>query len=384
MQSLNQVENSIESYLYTKTSTSHFIYLIVLIFIIAILASLPFIYIDISSQSFGVIRPKGEKTEIKASVSELIDSVYVTEGQEVKKGDILLSMRTSSIEFQKDFQETQMKEYADHIEDLSQLMRGKIPIIFKSSVIKQEYSLYIKRKREAEIALNKATKDLNRHAALHEKGVISNEEFEDYEHRKMKAEIELMSVEESQLNSWSANLNSYRIQYRESLKYFLQEEANLEMYRVKSPVDGTLDFFSGIYVGGTTRIGETLAVVSPDSTLYVESHVSPKDIGNIAMNMPVTIHVESFNYNEWGLLNGTVYEISSDFFQDPTTGSSYYKVKCRLDRDYLALNDGRKGYVKKGMTVQTNFIVARRSLFQLLYMKIDDIFNPRQIQEQRN
>jgi len=45
------------------------------------------IYVDISVQGSGVVRPVTEKTEIKSAITELVDSVYVREGDRVNKGD---------------------------------------------------------------------------------------------------------------------------------------------------------------------------------------------------------------------------------------------------------------------------------------------------------
>ena len=94
--------------------------------------------------------------------------------------------------------------------------------------------------------------------------------------------------------------------------------------------------------------------------------------------MPVKIQVESFNYNEWGTLKGHVASISSDYIQD-NNNNYFYKVKIKLDKDYLQLKQtGRIGKIKKGMTVVTHFMVARKSLFELLYKSIDDMVNPTQ------
>ena len=95
------------------------------------------------------------------------------------------------------------------------------------------------------------------------------------------------------------------------------------------------------------------------------------------IGMPVHVQVESFNYNEWGTLPGEVNEISSDFLTD-SQGNSFYKVKCRTERNYLMLKSGQKGVLKKGMTVNAHFMITRRSLFDLLYQKIDDWANPKQ------
>ncbi|MDL2214997.1 HlyD family secretion protein [Dysgonomonas sp. OttesenSCG-928-M03] len=374
----NEIENSVESYLYTSTSTSHKIYIVTIIAVLLTIIALPFIYVDISTQSVGVIRPRGEKTEVKASVSELIDSVYVREGQFVKKGDILLRLRSSSIDFQIDYQGNRLREYEAHISDLEVLANGRVPVPFNSPMRRQEYLSYRKKVEESRASLEKANVDLNRNSVLHQKGVISSEEYEGYLHTKRQAQNTLASTRESQLSAWQSELNSYREQYHEMENYRRQEEEKLDMYYVKSPVDGTLDLFTGIYAGGSTRVGETLAVISPDSTLYAEVQVSTRDIGNIVVGMPVTIQIESFNYNEWGVVKGTVEEISSDFFQSTDTEYAYYKVKCNMEKNYLTLRNGRSGYLKKGMSIQTNFIINRKSLFELLYMKADEIFNPRQ------
>ena len=70
-------------------------------------------------------------------------------------------------------------------------------------------------------------------------------------------------------------------------------------------------------------------------------------------------------------------EISSDFLTD-SQGNSFYKVKCQMERNYLMLKSGQKGILKKGMTVSAHFMITRRSLFDLLYQKIDDWANPKQ------
>ena len=93
--------------------------------------------------------------------------------------------------------------------------------------------------------------------------------------------------------------------------------------------------------------------------------------------MPVNIQIESFNYNEWGTISGKVKEISSDFLINET-GNTYYKIKCEIDKDYLTLKNGRKGFIKKGMTAIVHFIITKQSLFNLLYQKMDNWINPSQ------
>ena len=54
----------------------------------------------------------------------------------------------------------------------------------------------------------------------------------------------------------------------------------------------------------------------------------------------------------------------------------------RPDRDVLETREGLRGILKKGMTVNARFLVARHSLWELLYQSLDQSFNPVMNQEQ--
>ncbi|MEG0454253.1 HlyD family secretion protein [Bacteroides neonati] len=371
------LENCIETYIYQHTTKSQKIYWLVLLVVTMALVVLPFVYVDISVRGNGVVRPVTERTEIKAAITEQVDSVYVREGDRVRKGDALLRFRTNNPDNKISYQNNRLGDFNTHLADLVYLVQGQQPANFQSSVRKQEYAYFIKRKRELETAVAKAEKEYHRNKILFEKKVISEEEYDNYHFQYQSQQNELASLTESQLSTWQADLNTYRNSYSEMNTALKQEVKDKDRYIVRSPVSGTVDQFSGIYCGSTLQAGQSLAMISPDSTLCIEVYVTPRNIGFLHIDMPVQVQVESFNYNEWGTISGEVKEISSDFLTD-NQGNSFYKVKCRMERDYLTLKNGRKGRLKKGMTVSAHFMVTRRSLFDLLYQQMDDWVNPEQ------
>ena len=371
------IENSIETYIYQHTTKSQVIYWVVLAAITATIIALPFVYVDISVQGGGVVRPVTEKTEIKAAITEYVDSVFVREGQQVRKGDVLLRFRTNNSDYKINYQTNRIKDYEDHLADLAYLAEGQTPSVFRSPVRQQEYSYFIRRKKELETTLAQAEKEYKRNKNLFDKKVISEEEYDKYYFQYQSRQNELASLIQSQLSTWQTDLNTYRNSRSEMNTTLKQELKDKELYIVRSPISGTIDQFSGIYRGSSIQAGQSLAVISPDSTLCMEIYVTPRNIGFMSLGMPVNVQVESFNYNEWGTLPGKVTEISSDFLID-SQGNSFYKVKCQMERNYLMLKSGQKGILKKGMTVSAHFMITRRSLFDLLYQKIDDWANPKQ------
>lgn len=120
------IENSIETYIYQHTTKSQIIYWIVLAAVTAVMIALPFIYVDISVQGSGVVRPVTEKTEIKSSITELIDSVYVREGDQVNKGDVLLRFRTNNSDYKINYQTNRLNDYEAHLSDLAYLAKANV------------------------------------------------------------------------------------------------------------------------------------------------------------------------------------------------------------------------------------------------------------------
>ena len=374
------INNGIDVYLAKHTATSWKIYWLAILIVIVSLISLPFIYVDVSVQESGIIRPVVEKTEIRSSITEWVDSVYVKEGQKLYQGDTILTFLQANPDFQIEYQQKRLTDIQEHLNDLAFLAKGLKPDTFRSATRRQEYALFIQRKQEQETNMNKAKKDLDRNQTLYEKGVIAAEEYENYRYGYDKEKNALASLKNSQISQWQNDLNTYNNSLEEMKNSLNQQLKEKDRYMIISPVNGTLDQFSGIYAGSMIQTGALLAVVSPDSTLYAEINVSPRNIGYISKNMPVNIQISSFNYTEWGSISGKVTDISSDFMTDASENTLFYKVKCSMDKNYLLRKNGIKGWLKKGMSVSANFRITRRSLFDLLYQKMDDWVNPAQYQ----
>jgi len=372
------IKDSIDSYIANYSTTSQKIYWVVLIAVVAVLISLPFIYVNVSVQESGIIRPVAEKTEIRANITELVDSVYVKEGQAVNAGDTILVFRQSYPEYQIQYRQKRINDFQAHLNDLYLLAKGEKPQLFSSATRRQEYAYYIQQKNKQETDLAKSKRDLDRTQQLFDKKVVSEEEYEKSQYDYNQAKNELATLKDNQLSKWQNDLNVYTNSLEEMRMSMKQELKNKDLYVVTSPVSGTLDQFHGIYKCSSIQSGSLLAIISPDSTLYAEISVSPRNIGYIYLGMPVHIQVSSFNYNEWGTVSGKVTEISSDFLTGNSGNESFYKVKCNLEKNCLIRKNGVTGRLKKGMNVTSHFMITERSLSDLIYQKMDDWANPSQ------
>ncbi len=372
------ISDSLEVYFSNQHSRWKYIYWVVLLFFTCILVALPITYVTVGITGNGLVRPMVERTEVKSEKSETIDSVFVVEGQYVKKGTPLLKLRTNDVNATLSFQQEMANNQQAQIKDLQLLVAGSTPRRFHSAVRKQEYLAFNRNKAGLKTAVEQSRCSYSRYKILFEKSLVSAEEYEKYAFDYENKQNELKAFVEKQYSLWQSDLNTLLVKADETGKALLQTRTDKNRYVLRSPVSGTLEQFSGIYPGSAVQAGQTLATISPSSRMTVEVYVSPKDIGFIHVGQRVNIQVEAFNYNEWGMLHAVVSQVSDDYVL--VGGSApHFRIRCELNTNYLSLRrTGIRGYLRKGMTVRAHFVVARRSLLNLLYDKMDNWLNPTQ------
>lgn len=369
-------ENSALLYLYENRVKTNIIYNIVLLFLSAIIISLPYIYVDIYVNASGFIRPISERTLVTASVSEFVDSVYVKEGMHLKKGDVIFTQRSQKNENQQKYRTKMVRKIDAKIKDLENIIKGLIPKKFQSDVICERYMYYLSQLQQIEATFEQNKIEWERNKVLFDMGLLSENEYNKYYFQYIEKKNELTTFKRNQKSIWQSELYTAQNERNEYDSEDYDLKIDKLLYDVRCPVSGTLEKFTGIYKGTNITSGQQVAVISPDGNLCIDTYVNPRDIAFIRLGMDVRIQVEALNYNEWGMLNGKVSDIASDL-TDEGNGNYYYKVKCKIEKPYLVLkHTKRKAYVKKGMNVTAHFVVTRQSLLTMIYKNFDEWINP--------
>ena len=372
--------DAIESYLAQYPGKSRGIYLIVLLALVGAGALLPILKVDITVQSAGLIRPAMEKSEIRARVSGLVQEVFV-EGQEaVQKGQPLLAVQTKVLDERANLLQTQLDEKERFLSDLDRLLEstGRKEAIRRlaSGKYRQAYAHFEDELRKRRLREQNAERVLERHRHLYEREAVARQKVEDAAFRLAQERSAVALVVERYQSQWQNDRAVYRME-RERLQSELQQlEEERVLYAVKAPVRGTVEQMASLAAGSYVQAGQRLGVLSPRSELVAEVSVTPQDIGLLKVGMPVRMQIDAFNYNEWGFVTGTITKIADDFLMKD--GNPVFRVRCSLNETALTLENGFEGHLKKGMTLQARFFVARRSLFQLLYDNVNNWLNPNQ------
>jgi HlyD family secretion protein len=179
----------------------------------------------------------------------------------------------------------------------------------------------------------------------------------------------------NQKSLWQNDLAMRKNDAANLLADFEQCMVELSNRIVLAPISGEIIQSSDIQKGSIVSTGQKIAEISPDGELVATCYVKPADIGLIHENQHVRIQVDAFNYREWGMLEGTIIDISDDIIIE-SSSSAFFRIKCKPGQTFLSLKNGIKAPVKKGMSLNARIVVIRRSLFNLLFDKADKWFNP--------
>ena len=370
------IENTTEVHQFKHSTKSKIIYLILLLAFIGIFILLPYLKVEIYSSARGIIKPNKDRIDLNVINSGRIIFSGVKNNKKVKKGDTLLVIDNNGIDDRIDLSIYQLDETNLFLIDLSVLLGLKSIQInkLKSLKYKRVYLQYSQKMSGHEVKLIKVKRDFERHSTLFEKGVISTSEFENKKFEYDMARNEIKQFRKQQLNIWQTDFTQYQNQIKEIRSNEEQLLKSKTQFIVTAPINGTLLNIKPQEHGSFITIGTQLGEISPDTDLLVECYINPSDIGLLKQSNKISFQVDAFNYNQWGLATGEIIEIGKDV--ELIENQPVFKVRCKMNQKYLSLKNGFRGNLKKGMTLNANFRLTERTLFDLLYDKMDDWMNP--------
>lgn len=367
--------NSSWVFLHERHANSQIIYCMILISLAISLIALPFIYISVGIKSSAIIKGDLDKIELFANTSGHLLSMNLKENQSVKKGAVLLTI-DGPVPQQQSIVSARTNSLHLLIQDAEKILEEvRTPSLMNLLKLKTGYyeaawHQFLQQAKNARSKVEHTKKSFQRYFALYQKEVVTKAEFEQYSFFYEQAISEEQMTSRTVEAQWQKELN----EYLKELKNLQDQDAQLSdkywQHFLKAPVNGSIQNLTGIQKGSFVHTNQKIAEISPDGTLYAYCFVKPADIGLIKIGQTVTFQVEAFNHNQWGLLNGKVADISDDTILHKQ--DYYFKIKCILNKNYLRLTNGYRGIIKKGMTCIANFTVTKRSLYQLLFDKVDD------------
>src|SRR5262249_13200639 len=138
------------------------------------------------------------------------------------------------------------------------------------------------------------------------------------------------------------------------------ELANLDLELRQAELRAPLD---GVITAGDVKVGDLLASGKPvveiaeQKGFLFEVRVPSDDVGRLQVGMPARIKLDAFDYQRYGVLEGTVCFISPDSGVAEGQRAPAYLVRIELAGEEVCRGD-LQGRVKLGMAGQAEIVTG--------------------------
>ena len=311
----------------------------------------------------GKLEPLGGVREIQIPVNGVVKTLDVKEGQQVKKGQVLLTL---------DPEATSQRQKS--LNESLQLTRRQLEL--KQSELDRflDYNTSEQNMLRRNLALN--TEILDRYRQLEAQGASAELQVLD---QRNKVEQVRGQLEQSQVDRLrqTAVIEQAMQQLRSQLAQLqgdlTEQNVNIRYQTINAPVDGVVFELKPRGAGFVSRDSQPVLKVVPFDKLEARVEIPSSDIGFVRAGQGADISIDSFPATDFGVLEGTVRRVGSDAIPPDQLKQSYrYPADIRLSSQQLKLKNGRLLPLQVGMSLTANIKLRKVSYLQLLLGSFKD------------
>ena len=291
------------------------VFWIIIVFIFVASLWMYFGKVDIVITARGIVIPTGEEKIVQSLDKGVVTSILVKEGDYVQEGDTLAVISPA--------------EYEPALE-LNNLEAEEARIKEQLASSRAKYSIAYDTKKRLDSV----------------KDIITQTRYDE-----AQKEVTTLSHEISALNSSLVEIQNRRIQ--------LQKREQI----LKAPIEGYINEVFVHTLGGVVTPAEKIVTVVPkDARFQIKAKVLNQDAGFVQENMPVSVKVDTFNFQKYGILDGTVTMVSPNSVEDEHLGP-VYEIFIKPENTTL-LVEGKEQTIKYGMTVTNEIKIGKRRIIE--------------------
>ncbi len=370
----------------------------------------------------GEVVPQEQIQTIQHLEGGIVEKIFVTEGDTVKKGKPLVQLNLTP--FMANREELQIQQEALQLKRArlkaeaaghSELVFDKAYDGYREELKKAEQETFQSRRNKlknesAQLRDQSSQRELDRRelkaerssivtnlSVLREKFRISKDLLKDkltskLEHLQLSSELKelqgrlkvvdvsiprataameeaanrLKGVKLNFQNEAQQELNDVEQAIARTKEALNRADDQVERTTISSPIDGIVKSLQNHTLGGVIQPGATVMEIVPKSeNLIIEAQLDPNDIGFVSKGQDVLVKVNTYDFARFGGLKGHVQSISADSLLNEQTGLPYFLVKIRTNQNYLG-TDANSFPITSGMQVMVDIKTGSKSVMQYL------------------
>lgn len=343
----------------------------ILITVIAIFMTIAVVWSTKASKVY-TIQAQGNVTNDESNyvmcsyTGEILDC-SMKEGELVKAGDVLFTVKSTDY----DLQQTQLEENRQsYVNQVSQYQ-----LLIKS--IKDDTNYFDEAK--AEDGLYWSLYETYKSQIDQNKVDVSTYQAYGYTDDQIQAQLEtnqgkIDEVYYSAIQSAEAKIEEANLQIASIDAQLAAVISGQDAYEVKATTSGVLHMLGNYKSGMVVQTTTTVATITPEnSQRFLEAYVSTSDMARMHEGDSVQVVVDGLSQNVYGTISGTVSRIDSNVTtQESSDGSANqaFKVMIVLDQDYVLSREGDKVDITNGMTAVARIQYDKVTYFNYVLEKL--------------
>lgn len=391
-------------------------WIIIIFFVTAIIWAL-IGKVDIVVTAPGRLITSGHAKIIQPLDTGIVQAIYVTEGQVVSEGDILIELKPDSAIADEQRLESELANLAqDKIRaqttlewikqkkpDVKQLPLELDPVQqqlllslwhqhrSQINTLKYEQDKYrseqdsIKQQvKKYESILPILTKRADKTKMLSQKQLMQEDQYLEIEQQRLtifhdhKASQQRAKELKATINEVGSQIEQVKKAFNSEILSQLQQAsrqygslkqekikatANRQARTLKAPVSGVVQQLIIHTQGGVVTPAQQLMVIVPSNNqLEVEAMVANQDIGFVREDQAVEIKIDAFPFTKYGVIDGTLDNLSNDAIADEQLGL-IYKAQVSM-QDFTIQVENKSVNLSPGMTVSVEIKTGKRRLIE--------------------
>lgn len=368
--------------------------------------------VDIVVSARGMVIADGESKIVQPLDTGVISNILVKEGDFVKKGHVLMEIDPATTEPELESVQKNLRDTLIEIDRLKATASGNNfstdteesetaviqQSLYNASIAAKQNQIEVKKLELLKIQdeLNASKSELSTKQQILDstldkekrmKNVLDIIAYDDYQN--VVNEVKTLKTDVSKLNYKISELNSQKIQTLKEINAIEEEfkasnlekladktkaanelQANAEQIifrntkqKITSPCDGYVDKLFVHTLGGVVTPAQQLFAITPSETpILVKATVLNQDIGFVKENMPVSIKIDTFNFQKYGLIDGEVKTVSKNSIIDENLGPVYEVYITPLNHSLMV--EGKEEEIRTGMSLTAEINVGKRRIIE--------------------
>ena len=310
----------------------------------------------------GKLLPLGSIDEIQSPNGGIIKDIRISEGDYVKKDEVLILM-DDSLE----------QKNLNILNEQIQVKENQI--MFKEQQKEALHDSYVNQKLRNNNMQVIENEKLNSLQYLEVSGAISRFQLIDQQ-SKVQQLVDEEKVIDSQslleissINNEISRINQELLELRKQRSTINQA---IHYLKLTSPQEGYVFDLVTTKPNYVSAPAELLLKIVPTAKLIADVNIPSNKIGFVNKGAQVEVSIDAFPASDFGTLRGKITSISSSSLPaDNEYSFIRYPATIDLDNQFLKTNVGSTLKLRPGMTISANITLRKASYFQLIFTQFD-------------